>query len=330
VLDDDVTRLMAEASALKSAAFANSTKQTYRSQTNSYLKFCLNYRLQAIPASQETLCSYVAFLSRTISSNSVKGYLNAVRILHLEAGLANPLESNWELNMITRGFSRLLGKPPKQKLPITIDILLDIQRSLSNHPLDRAFWTACLIAYFGFLRKSTLLPSSAEQVQGKFISRADVVNFSLNSFFVNIRFSKTIQFGQRVLSLPYVSCADVRLCPVRALLTHLGTSSLGLSRPLFNFVLNGVEIQFSNAMFMKKLRDQLRLTGHPASQISCHSFRRGEASLAYMVGLSATDIKLRGDWKSNAYERYLCIAPSTALQSACALSSGVCSLASGK
>ena len=85
---------------LKSAAFAQTTKQTYKSQTNCYLKFCLNYHLQAVPASQETLCSYVAFLSRTISSTSVKGYLNAVRILHLEAGLANPLESNWEINMI--------------------------------------------------------------------------------------------------------------------------------------------------------------------------------------------------------------------------------------
>ena len=43
---------------------------------------------------------------------------------------------------------------------------------------------------------------------------------------------------------------------------------------------------------MKRLRDLLRRTGNNASDISCHSFRRGGASLAFQVGLSATDSKL--------------------------------------
>ena len=46
-----------------------------------------------------------------------------------------------------------------------------------------------------------------------------------------------------------------------------------------------------------------------------------------MVGLSATDIKLRGDWRSNAFEQYLCVSKSTALHSAKSLSAGALSLA---
>jgi hypothetical protein len=76
---------------------------------------------------------------------------------------------------------------------------------------------------------------------------------------------------------------------------------------------------------MKRLRDLLRSTGHPANSISCHSFRRGGASLAYTVGMSAVDIKQRGDWKSNAFERYLTISPATSFNSARLLAAGASS-----
>ena len=312
---------------LKSAAFARSTRKTYHCQSQSYFRFCLNYGLQPVPASQDTIVSYMAFLSRSLAPNSVKGYMNAIRIIHLEAGFSNPLISNWEVNMIQKGISRLMGKPPKQKLPITIPILIDLLRSLTDHPCDLAFRAACLIAFFGFLRKSTLLPVSEDLVQGKYIARSDVMDLTLSSFQLQIKYSKTIQFGQRILSLPYVVCDDTRLCPVRAILSHLGRSKLQPSRPLFNYVSGLQEVHFSTAFFMKKLRSTLVQAGHPASDISCHSFRRGGASLAYMVGLSATDIKLRGEWRSNAFEQYLCVSKSTALQSAKSLSAGALSLA---
>jgi hypothetical protein len=322
---DDVSGLLAQASAFKGAAFAKSTVKTYKSQTTSYLKFCLHYQLQSVPASQDTLCAYLAFLSRSLSASSIKGYMNAVRLLHIEAGFINPLAQNWEITMIQRGISRLMGTPPKQKLPVTIPMLLALYSTLLDTPSDKAFWIACLIAFFGFLRKSTLLPASSELTLGKFIARNDVVSLTLQSFTVMIRFSKTIQFGQRVLSLPYVGCADFRLCPVRALLSHIGISPLPPSRPLFNYVQSGAEIHFSNAFFMLRLRTGLRATGYPASDISCHSFRRGGASLAYEVGLTATDIKQRGDWRSNAFEQYLTVGRSPTLQSARLLSRGAVS-----
>ena len=322
---DDISGLLIQASAYKGAAFAKSTIKTYKSQTLSFLKFCMHYGVQSLPASQETLCSYLAFLSRTLSASSIKGYMNAVRLLHIEAGLKNPIAQNWELSMIQRGISRLMGKPPKQKLPITVRMLTDSHRTLQNSPSDHAFWFACLVAFFGFLRKSTLLPQSEEFRSGKYIARSDVVDITLHSFLVRVRFTKTIQFGQRILELPYVSCTDIRLCPVRALLTHFGFSPLAQSRPLFNYMENGVERFFSNSFFMFRLRTGLRATGHPASDISCHSFRRGGASLAYRVGLSATDIKQRGDWRSNAYERYLSVSNTTTFNSARLLSLGACS-----
>jgi hypothetical protein len=268
--------LLTQAASYKNMAFAQSTMKTYKCQTNCYLNFCLDYGLSPVPASQSTLCCYVAFLGNRLSPSSIKGYLNAVRLLHLEGGFSNPLIENWELNRIQRGILRQKGTPPSQKLPITVPILLDIFRTLTNSPADRAFWAACLVAYYGLLRKSTLLPSSPELIAGKFIACSDVVDLDLSSFLLRIRLSKTNQFGQRVLTLHYVKCGDV--CPVRALLTHFGMSKLPGSRPLFNFLEQGVEKHFSHAYFMSQLRVSLRKSGNNAVDISCHSFRRGERS----------------------------------------------------
>ena len=61
--------------------------------------------------------------------------------------------------------------------------------------------------------------------------------------------------------------------------------------------------------FTKCLKATLQAAGYPPSNYSGHSFRRGGCSFAFKLGIPAALIKLRGDWQSNAYERYITIAP---------------------
>ena len=249
MLGDDLSVLQAEAISFRGSAFASTTQKTYRSQLKRYLNFCKTFGVQPVPASQGTLTAYMAFLARSLSSSSIPGYMNIVRLMHLDAGFANPLDGNWELKMVYKGISRLLGVPPKQKSPMTPTILLLLHRSLDDSNLDHAFWCACLLAFFGFLRKATLLPASGDLVRGKYIARGDIENLNLTSFLLLVKGSKTIQFGQKVHSVPYAACPDSRLCPVRALLKHWGRSPLPLASPNFNYLLNGVEIQLTHATF---------------------------------------------------------------------------------
>ena len=171
-----MSQLRAEAKGFRSSALASTTKKTYRSQLNSYLTFCNTYRVDPVPASQETLTVYMAYLARRLSSNSIQGYMNVIRLLHLEAGFENPLEANWDLKMIFKGISRQLGQPPKQKSPITAKILQLLHGTLSDTPIDHAFWCGCLIAFYGFLRKSSLLPQNGPLLRDKYIARKDVLD----------------------------------------------------------------------------------------------------------------------------------------------------------
>jgi hypothetical protein len=192
-----------------------------------------------------------------------------------------------------------------------------------SRPADLSFWAVCLQGFFGFLRKSTLLPSSPVFLVGKILTRGDVVGMCFDSFTLLVRKSKVIQFGQKVLSLPYAKCTDVRLCPVRSILAHFGASPLSLDRPLFNFKRGGKEVFYSQANFVADLKRFLSLAGVNQTLYSAHSLRRGGASYAFEQGVSPMQIKQRGDWASDAFEKYIHMSDKSLLSVAQTLSAGV-------
>jgi hypothetical protein len=136
-LDPEFLALSKEAEFFKCNAFASTTKSTYRCQLNAFLRFCFYFGRPHLPVGQDTLRCYVAYLSRSLNPNSIPGYLNIFRILHVNSGLPNPLLDNWEIAMIRRGITRKFGCPPKQKLPVTIEILYELLDI--DLPFDCAF-----------------------------------------------------------------------------------------------------------------------------------------------------------------------------------------------
>jgi hypothetical protein len=142
--------LKQEVQRYKCSTYAKTTQSVYRTHLRTYFRFCCFFGCTPVPAERETVCCYAAFLARSLSPSSIGGYLNILRVLHLDAGLPNPLENNWELALIRRGIERQKGVPPKQKLPITLAILREIFARLDHcsSSLDKSFWAACLIAFF--------------------------------------------------------------------------------------------------------------------------------------------------------------------------------------
>ena len=305
-LDRDITQY-------RGLAYADSTKAGYRTHRNAYLRFCLFLGYQPVPVSTVTLTRYVAFLARTLHFSSIKQYLNILRILHLEAGFPNPLQGNWLLQSVLMGIKRDKGTSVRQKRPISPEILQKMLSVLDlADPLDACVWAAALVAFFCFFRKSNLLPRSASAFDVNLnLCVRDVIFFSWGAFIV-VRWSKTIQFRERVLRVPMPLLHGHPLCPVSALL-----HSLRLNRPvcpgdpLFTFLRQGKGKVLTHGVFVQRLRELLRQVGLPAQDFSGHSFRRGGASFAFEAGVSPDLIKLQGDWRSEAYQRYITIPVST-------------------
>ena len=211
--------LLADVLFFRNATFSENTKQSYRTHGKTYFKFCDMLLVPTAPASTSLLCLYAAYLARFLLPQSVCLYLNFVGLFHRELGLNNPLSDNWTLSTVLKGIKRTLGVPPKPKLPITIDLLLRIRSRLNlNSSKHASFWAICLVAFFGLFRKAHLLPDSEASFNPtRMFTRADIA-FADSCVYITVRWSKTIQLGQRVVIIPLIAIPNSPLCPVSAVL----------------------------------------------------------------------------------------------------------------
>lgn len=261
-----------------------------------------------MPITQQNLGRYVAFLSRRLSFSSVRQYLNVVWLLHLEAGLNNPLDANCYVSSILKGVKRVKGDSSAQKLPITLDILCKIFLTLDLlSSFDRAFWAACLVGFFSFFRKSNLLVQSHILFDPKRHLCASDVQFTPDGVILTVRWSKVIQFREKTLHIPLPKLVNSPFCPSTALLRlALENPPCPSPVPLIRYSLSRAsEVPLTHREFTDKLRICLTSCELQANLYSGHSSRRGGASFALECGLPVDLIKLQGDWNSNAYERYL-------------------------
>ena len=184
---------------------------------NSYLGFCQQLGCPPLPVTSLLACRYVAFLSDRLCFNSIRQYLSILRLLSLEAGLPNPLLEDWHLSTVLKGLKRELGAEVVKKSPVTLELLLRFRSVLSVHSsLDRVVWGAWLLMFFCFIRKSNGFPPSAKGFnKAKHLSRCD---FSPSAHplpkgaLVALKWSKTLQFRDRVLSCPLPLMRHHPLC----------------------------------------------------------------------------------------------------------------------
>ena len=211
--------------------------------------------------------------------------------------------------MVLRGIKRQSGRPINQKLPITPIVLRDIRKQLNlEHSPDITFWAACLVAFFSFFRKSNLFPPSiAGFNKDLHLRRKDIILFSWGAIIV-VRWSKTVQFQQRKLLIPIPKLHhSTDLCPVFALQKAFATTlTADPEGPAFMYSTSPQRLlPYTYNSFTSKLKHTLTTAGYASNKYSGHSFRRGGATFAMRAGVPFNLIQAQGDWKTNAYERYL-------------------------
>ena len=211
--------------------FAESTKQTYRTHLQSFLRFCIMYDLPTVPASISTITRYAAYLARSKCCSSVNQFLNLniVRIIHLEFGLPNPVQGYWTIQCFLKGIKRGKGSKSASKSPVLPSHLLLMHRNLNLSTLnDKLIWATLLCGFFGMLRVSNICGQYA-------VLRKDL-RLTGQGFVIWIQRSKTIQHGERThqVVLPFIK--GHVLCPVTAILNLMTCAPAPLDAPLFSFL----------------------------------------------------------------------------------------------
>ena len=141
----------------------------------------------------------------------------------------------------------------------------------------------------------------------KQLTKTDFRFFSWGTL-VTIRWSKTIQFRERVVDIPLPCIPGSKLCPTTAIIHAFHfTNSTTANGQAFNWVdyPSLTAHFFTYNMFISKLRDHLTTMGIDPQSYAGHSFRRGGASFAYQSGVPLELIKALGDWRSDTILIYL-------------------------
>ena len=120
-----------------------------------------------------------------------------------------------QLQRPLRGIKRVQGSSTTKRLPITIDLLKVIQRSLDLNSWDHVMlWAVCCLGFFGFLRAGEFT-TNASFVPSIHLTVGDVQADSFvdpTCFRVHIKCSKTDPF--RIGCDIYVGRGNSLVCPV--------------------------------------------------------------------------------------------------------------------
>ena len=284
----------------RNAAFAEATKSAYRSQLKHYIKFCNRHNYNLVPISPQSLLRYVVYLAQTLSANSIRQYLNVVRLIHFEMGFSHPLtQDEWvqhSLKSVVCGIKHIKGAPVNRKLPITVQILKQMYSLLNRYSsLDMTFWAACLVAFFGMLRKRSLFPAPGRPLYLT-LDQCIVKSWGI---VLHLVYSETIQYQQRqaYVALPWNN--DPSLCAGRALFYCLKLAGSRLSTDyLFAYSVSGKKAVLTYSQFTTMLKRYLKQLGLSSREYSGHSFRWGGATHALNSGVPVEIKKAQGIWKS--------------------------------
>jgi site-specific recombinase XerD len=261
------------------ASKSESTLRGYQSDWRHFCAWCESHGLRPLPASPETVASYIAQCAGGLKVGSLQRRLNAIAEAHKVVGLESPTHDAIVANTM-KGIRRSLGTAPAQKAPtLTADIrtMLDATDVGAIGTRDRAM---ILLGFAGAFRRSELVSLDVEDC-----------SFGTDGLTVTLRRSKTDQQrAGRKIGIPYGSNPET--CPVRTVQSWIEQAGI-ISGPLFRPInrhgqmqpgrLSGIDV----ARIVKKLAER---AGLDRAKYAGHSLRAGHATTAAIAGASERSI----------------------------------------
>lgn len=230
----------------------------------------------------------------------IKAVISSVGFLHKNLGIFFPHDS-FQLKVTLQSLKRRLAKAPNQALPISPKHLIAMYRHIDiENPQDLAIWCCILVGFFGLLRKKNICPEDANDLDPVKILTVRKVCISEDASIalLYINFAKTIQFGQRDLTIPLIRSHSKALDPVFHLHLLFKRTQAPLDHPAFSYRTSSGNLAFiSHKLFTQRLKKLLSQSGFSPEKFSGHSLRRGGATYLYQCGASTLEIQASGDFR---------------------------------
>ena len=300
-LQDHVKHLLA-------TSLKESTRSSYKSQWNTFLRFCEELSFTPLPASSETISMFIAFLHKeNFQTSTIRTYLSAIGFYHKINSYENPVAS-YPVSKCLQGTSKDQAlkrknlKKPIVRLPITKRILHKLIHVLpllkfdnySNRMLKALF----LLFYYASLRAGEAVKTNSTD---NILRLENVERFSSRSKQgYLIRFMK-FKHSKVPITLSLLSTGQKMYCPVVALDEYLKLRGQGQGYLFLKA--NGSPLTRNYVSVLLKIC--LKKCGYRQESYNTHSFRIGRTTDLAAANHSENLIKITGRWHSNAYKKYI-------------------------
>lgn len=301
-------QLTAETVQWQAASLAKSTRQQYDKHWEYWIRFLLVLGVlwRMYTPDEYLLCMYVAWLARSCAYHTVVQYVKGLKASLVGAGIT--WMGGMQLQSVLLGVKNDKGMASQVKLAIHPYMLVEMSSMVWGRDLEElAAFTCMVLGVFSFLRKSNLVVDGVSLSHGnKVLRRCDVV-FDQQKYclWLTVRFTKTLKHRERVHTVAVQGVKGGVLDPVHWWLRYQRAVPAGSEEPAFGSDVNGTYVPLTYTRLVHHIKALVTTLGLDASKFSSHSLRRGGASFAFLCSVQRELIQMQGDWKSDAYQRYL-------------------------
>lgn len=132
-------------------------KKTRQPQWIRFLKFCEKFDRRPLPASTETICLYISYLSRKHEFSTVSNYVSRLAPFHHFSEYDGPGSIHFSIRQALASLQRISIKLLHERSPVSPKDLYVIYRNLraSSKKYRKTVWASCLVAFYSLLRSAT-------------------------------------------------------------------------------------------------------------------------------------------------------------------------------
>ncbi len=275
-------------------AHADNTRRAYQSDWRAFEGWCATHRLQALPASAQTLELYLTYLARRgLKASTIRRARIAIGLAHGHAEQERP-DKHVRIRTFERGIGRVHGAREEGAVPLLDHQVAKVVAVLSRSPRDERDRALILVGFAGGFRASELAGLGIGDV-----------TFNESELFVDVRRSKEDQrgLGERT-QIRFGTTAAT--CPVRALETWIARVGRPAG-PLFRVVRGStIEPERIHPRAVTRAVQRAVARANIGGDYSAHSLRGGMATSAHARGATRQEIQQQGRWKTVlSVDRYI-------------------------
>ena len=290
---DRLREFKEEADMLVRNSVAATTRRLYDAAVDRLMSFC---REQGIKDKyyfhSQTIELFVVHLRRlNLGFGAIQSNLSALRHHCNSRNISKDFDTP-RLTLLLKGVKRLQEPSKRTTNGLNLGILCRLLDAMSALDRHTQLWTKAVfsLAFFAFLRPCEMATAHATPQHQLRRKAVKFTNKAVLLTFTSFKHSAGKTEIVRVKRMP-----GRTVCPWENLWSYLSTVTLGPEDLLFPFTVSTVQALLDRCV---------RLIGYD-NRLTLHSFRRGGATWASLLGWSTTRIQAHGRWKSDGYRTYI-------------------------